>query len=183
MAPSPAGDGQGGGRGLSPILYFWIVLKASLLSTGGFGSLPSIHSDLMARGWASERIFVESMAVGQIAPGPNGLWVVSLGYMVDGWRGALLSALAVTLPPFLLLAVDRIYQRVRHHDAVEGFMRGLGLAVIGVVAVVLWGFISTEGVNLKTLTIALGAVGLGLMKKVPVAVIVLGAGFLGAIWA
>ncbi|RYG36258.1 chromate transporter [bacterium] len=175
-------DGQTGGGGLSPVLYFWIVLKASLLSTGGFGNLPSIHSDLLERNWATERTFVESLAVGQISPGPNGLWVVSLGYMVDGWQGALVSTLAIMLPPFLLLAIDRIYRKVQHHDAVEGFMRGLGLAVIGVVSVVLWGFMSSEGFNVKTLAIAGGAVGLGLLKKVPVAGIILGAGLLGTLW-
>lgn len=102
--------------------------------------------------------------------------------MVDGWQGALVSTLAIMLPPFLLLAIDRIYRKVQHHDAVEGFMRGLGLAVIGVVSVVLWGFMSSEGFNVKTLAIAGGAVGLGLLKKVPVAGIILGAGLLGTLW-
>ncbi|CAN5638224.1 hypothetical protein BH11ARM2_BH11ARM2_38530 [soil metagenome] len=158
------------------------MLKASLLSTGGFGSLPSIHSDLTSHGWATERPFVESLAVGQIAPGPNGLWVVSLGYFVQGWPGALLSALAVAIPPFLLIPMDRFYQRVRHLDAAEGFMRGLGLAVIGVVSVVLFGFMNSAGFEVKPLVLAVGAAVLGSFKRIPLSLIVVAAGVVGALW-
>lgn len=164
---------------MNSLLYFWIVLKASLLSTGGFGSLPSVHADVTGHGWADERPFVESLAVGQIAPGPNGLWVVSLGYFLGGWSGALLGALAVTLPPFLLIPLDRLYQRIRHLDAAEGFMRGLGLAVIGVVAVVLFGFMNSEGFGAKTLGIAVGAALLGTVKRVPVSLVIVLAGLVG----
>jgi len=64
---------------IEPLLYFWLILKASLFSTGGNGNLPSIHADMLARGWATERHFAEALAIGQIRPGPNGLWVVCLG--------------------------------------------------------------------------------------------------------
>ena len=67
--------------------YFLLVLKASLLSTGGLGNVPGLHDDLVAtRGWVTERQFAESIAVGQTSPGPNGVWVISLGYMIGGWR-------------------------------------------------------------------------------------------------
>ncbi len=46
---------------MNPLLYFWLFLKASLFSTGGFGNLPSLHHDLLARGWATESQFAESM--------------------------------------------------------------------------------------------------------------------------
>jgi len=56
-------------------------------STGGFSNLPSLHQDLLANGWASEADFAESIAIGQISPGPNGLWVICLGYLTYGWLG------------------------------------------------------------------------------------------------
>lgn len=96
------------------------------------GNLPSLHADLLARGWATEQQFAESLVIGQVAPGPNGLWVISLGYLTGGWRGAILALIAINLPPLLVLMVDQLYRRVKNHPAVEGFARGLSLAVVGV---------------------------------------------------
>src|SRR5919199_5429647 len=73
------------------LIYFWLMLKASFFATSGTGNIPSLHADLLARGWATERQFAESLAVGQISPGPSGLWVVSLGYLTAGLPGALLA--------------------------------------------------------------------------------------------
>ena len=82
---------------INPFIYFLLFLKASLFSTGGFSNLPSLHQDLIANGWAKEVDFGESIAIGQISPGPNGLWVISLGYLtilhqpgVD-WKGLLIA--------------------------------------------------------------------------------------------
>src|SRR5262245_3784868 len=86
-----------------PLTLFWIMFKAALLSTTGAGNLPIVHQDLLARGWATDRQFAESLAIGQISPGPNGLWVISLGYLVGGLHGAAITLLAVSLPPFLVL--------------------------------------------------------------------------------
>ena len=76
---------------INPLLYFLFFLKASLFSTGGFSNLPSLHQDMIASGWAVETDFGESIAIGQISPGPNGLWVISLGYFTYGYLGAALA--------------------------------------------------------------------------------------------
>jgi chromate transporter len=152
---------------MNPLLYFWLFFKASLFSTGGMGNLPSLHADLLARGWATERPFAESLMIGQIAPGPNGLWVISLGYLTDGLPGALLALVAILLPPLLVLIVDRLYRRVQHHPAVEGFVRGLGLAVVGISVVVLLGMMQSVGADLRTVPIALAAIGLALTRRIP----------------
>ena len=71
---------------INPLIYFLLFLKASLFSTGGFSNLPSLHQDLLANGWAKESYFGQSIAIGQISPGPNGLWVISLGYLTYGYQ-------------------------------------------------------------------------------------------------
>lgn len=164
------------------LLFFWLFLKASLFSTGGLGSLPSLHADLLARHLASERQFAEALTIGQVSPGPNGLWVVSLGYLVGGLPGSLLALLAMTLPPLLILVVERAYRRVQHHPAAEGFVSGLSLAVAGVFAVALLGIFHSAGLSVRTLTLALGAIALALTKRVPVPGIVGLAGAVGILW-
>src|SRR5678815_5134934 len=121
--------GAGAGAMIHPLSLFWIMFKASLLSTTGTGNLPIVHQDLIARGWATDRQFAESLAIGQISPGPTGLWVISLGYLVGGLQGAALTLVAISLPPLLvLLLVHGLYRRSGHRPATQGFVRGLGLA-------------------------------------------------------
>jgi chromate transporter len=77
---------------IDPLLYFLLFLKASLFSTGGFSNLPSLHQDLVSADWATDTDFGEAIAIGQISPGPNGLWTVSLGYITYGIPGAALAS-------------------------------------------------------------------------------------------
>jgi chromate transporter len=161
--------------------YFWLILKACLFSTGGMGNLPSIHNDLIARGWATEADFGEALAIGQVSPGPSGLWVLSFGYLTNGVRGALLATIAIVLPPLLVVIVDRLYARVHHHPAVEGFVRGLGAAVVGIFVVVLYGLLKNVGIDPETVSIAVGAIALMASKRVPVVVILGLAGLVGVL--
>src|SRR5437899_9079370 len=97
---------------INPFIYFLFILKGCLFSTGGLSNLPSIHQDLIASGWAKELDFGQSIAIGQISPGPNGLWVISLGYLTYGYLGALLALIALTIPPFLVLAFSAAYSHL-----------------------------------------------------------------------
>ena len=106
----------------------------------------------------------------EITPGPSGLWVISLGYLMDGPRGALLAAVAISLPPLAVLLLARIYQQVGHHPATQGFVQGLSLAVNGVFLVVLAGLLGANGVDLVAVAIVAGSVALGLARRVPVIV-------------
>jgi len=153
---------------VNSLIYFWIFLKASLFSTGGLGNLPSLHADLLAHQWANEQQFAESLIIGQVAPGPNGLWVISLGYFTGGLSGAMLTLIAINLPPLLVLVVEKLYRRVKDHPAVEGFVRGLSLAVVGVSGIIVISLMRNFGVNTRSLLIATAAIGLGMTRRIPV---------------
>ena len=145
------------------------------------GNLPSLHADLLAHQWATERQFAESLVIGQVAPGPNGLWVISLGYLTSGWHGAVLALVAIVLPPLLVLIVDQLYRRVKKYPAVEGFVRGLSLAVVGVFGIVLMGLMQNAGVNPRSVLIAMAAAALGVTRRIPVLGIILLAALVGSI--
>ena len=164
---------------IDPILYFLLFLKASLFSTGGFSNLPSLHQDLLAKGWAQEADFGQSIAIGQISPGPNGLWVISLGYLTYGYLGALLALIAVILPALLVLAVSAGYARIERQAWVQGAMQGVSLAVVGILLTVVWTILHQPGVDGRGLLIALGAFGLALSRKVNVLLILGLAGLVG----
>jgi chromate transporter len=165
-----------------PFALFWIMFKAALLSTTGTGNLPIVHQDLLSRGWATDRQFGESLAIGQISPGPTGLWVISLGYLVGGIRGAALTLLAVSLPPLLVLVlVHGFYRRWGSDPATQGFVRGLGLAVSGIFVIVLAGIMRSAGWGFTNLLIMLGAIGLGATRRLPVVLVLLLAALVGIV--
>ncbi len=163
------------------LLYFWLLLKASLFSTGGLGNLPILHEDLLARGWATDRQFAEALAVGQISPGPSGLWVISLGYLTAGWAGSMLAVIAICLPPLAILAVERVYRQLQTHVSVEGFVRGLSISVIGVFLVVLVRLLQANGMDGRALAITIGTIGLTVTRRLSVPATLLLAAAVGII--
>lgn len=156
---------------IDPLIYFLLFLKASLFSTGGFSNVPSLHQDLIGMGWAVDADFGESIAIGQISPGPNGLWVISLGYLTYGYLGAVLALIAITLPALLVLGVAAIYARIERQRWVEGLMRGISLAVVGILVTVCWTIMRQPGVDWTGWLIAAIAFGLAMSRRVNLIVI------------
>ncbi|HCI82524.1 MAG TPA: chromate transporter [Ktedonobacter sp.] len=164
---------------INPLVYFLLFLKASLFSTGGFSNLPSLHQDLIGNGWAKESYFGQSVAIGQISPGPNGLWVISLGYFSYGYLGAFLALIAITLPALLVLAISAGYARIERQRWVQGAMRGVSLAVVGILLTVVWTILHQPGVDWRGYLIAVGAFGLVFTRKVNILLILGLAGLVG----
>jgi chromate transporter len=164
---------------IDPLLYFLLFLKASLFSTGGFSNLPSLHQDLIGADWATDTDFGEAIAIGQISPGPNGLWAISLGYITYGVPGAALALLAVTIPPLLVLVIAAGYTRIEHRRWVAGLMRGVSLAVVGILLTVCWTILHGQGVDPIGWLIAVAAFALAMSRRVPLIVILGLAGIAG----
>ncbi len=160
-------------------LFFWLFLKASLFSTGGLGNLPILHQDLIGMGWAVEDDFLTALAVGQVSPGPTGLWSISLGYLLLGWAGAGLAVLALLIPPMLVLVLAHFYHRLEHLRSVQDFSRGLSLGVVGLALTVSIGLAGSAVVDWRGALIAGGALALVLSRRVPVIVILVVAALIG----
>ena len=164
---------------MNPFIYFALFLKASLLSTGGLGNLPFLNNDLIALGWAQPADFLTAIAVGNLSPGPNGLWSVSLGYLTFGWLGAVLALGAISLPPLLILVISTFYNRIEHQPIVQDFTRGLALGVVGLTLGVSFNLATASIVDWKGIALMLGALGLALSKKIPVVLILIIAAGMG----
>jgi chromate transporter len=90
--------------------------------------------------------FLFAFTVGRITPGPANLYVTALGYMLYGWLGALLSALVVLVPSYLIVPLSAGYRRLERNRAVRGFGRGLTAASVGLILA------STVDIGRDTLT-------------------------------
>ena len=163
------------------LIFFGLVLKSALFSTGGLGPLPSLHNDFTARGWAGEKQFTEAISIGQVTPGPNGLWVVSLGYLVAGWPGAALASLALLLPPLTVLIVQKCYDRIAHHPATQGLLDGVVLAITGFNLIVLTRIFWSTGLDIWLVALAVISAVLALSRRVSVNTILILAALIGLI--
>ncbi|HEY7418363.1 MAG TPA: chromate transporter [Ktedonobacteraceae bacterium] len=164
---------------INPLTYFLLFLKGSLFSSGGTSNLPSVHQDLLARHWANDTQFGESVVIGQLTPGPNGLWVISIGYLTYGILGAVLALVAITIPPLLVLAIAATYHRIEHLHWVPGLMRGISLSVAGIQIAACWSIIRQQGADWRTWLIGIAAVGLILSRRINFFIIVALAGIAG----
>ena len=131
---------------MNPVVLFLLFLKASSLSFGGLGSLPILHQDLVSRG-ASENVFGQALAVGRLSPGPNGLYLVSLGYQLSGLVGAVAAAVALVLPPFLILFVMVWYTRVAHLRRTQSALLMLSFALTGLLGFTSWQIIAGSAIT------------------------------------
>jgi chromate transporter len=167
---------------MNPVHYFWLFLKASLFSTGGFGNLPFLTHDLLALNWATSSDFATAIAVGNLSPGPNGLWSVSLGYLTFGWAGAFIALAALSLPPLLILVVSASYDRIEHRPLTQYVTRGLGIGVIGMSLAVSWSLMADSITDWRAILIMLGAFALALNRKVPIILILASAALAGLLF-
>ena len=113
---------------------FLAVFLASLLGFGGLGSLPVLRGQLASAGLMPDQLLLSSLAVGNISPGPNGLYLIAVGYFVRGYAGAGVATLAVLLPPLLVLLLDRVRASLIHLRRFRSALRSLSLAVVALLA-------------------------------------------------
>jgi chromate transporter len=139
---------------------FLIFLKDAALSLGGLGALPLIRQDLVGPGLATDAQVVQALAIGRLSTGPNGLWIVSLGYLIAGWTGAALALLASTLPPLVMLPATVAARRLLLTSAFGGFVRGAALATAGLLISTGLGLVAAGGAPAASWQVAIAAIAL-----------------------
>jgi chromate transporter len=113
------------------VLYF-LLLKASLASFTGLGSLPMIRYDFVVERHAlTDHQLNTAVVAGRAGPGPFGLYLVCIGYTVAGVPGAFSAFLALITPAFLVLPVIRWLGRRAGHPRIRDAIRGLMLGSAG----------------------------------------------------
>jgi len=100
------------------VLYLLLV-KATLTSFSGLASLPVVRTDFVVRRHViTDRQLNTAVAASRIGPGPLGIYVVSVGYLVAGAPGACVGWLAMITPAFLIIPMLRFLgTRAEHRRA------------------------------------------------------------------
>jgi chromate transporter len=119
---------------MNPLLVFLLLLKASATSFSGLTSLPVVRHDFVEMRHAmTDRELNAAVAAGRTAPGPNGLYLVSVGYFVAGWPGACAGCAACLAPAFLIIPILHYLGRRAERPRVKSAIQAVTLAAAGLV--------------------------------------------------
>ena len=165
LSTSEVGRGEASMREVNVWLYFLLLLKASICTFGGMSNLAVLQHDLPAYGWARPSDFSQALVIGQITPGPSGLWVVSLGYLTYGLAGAAAALLAVVIPPLLILPLNAFYSRFQGQRWVDVLLHSLALVSVGLLISSAWAILSATLQDHWSLVICLVGCGLSMSRR------------------
>ena len=104
---------------------------------GGLSMLAFIQEQVVNKfGWLTPREFIDGLALGQLTPGPILMLAAFIGFKLAGFAGAAVAGSAIFLPSFLMvLSILPLLNRMKDLRWLKAFMRGVGPAVIGALAV------------------------------------------------
>lgn len=156
---------------------------------GGYAMLSLIQNEVVTvHGWIDETMFTDIVAISQMTPGPIGINTATyIGYDVLANTGAsefmcvlgsFTATFAVVLPSFIIvLALCKVYDRLKEHYLFKGVMTGLRPAVLGLIGTAALGLATPENfIDWKSYVICLMAFIAIMTRKIgPFAVLGLGA--------
>ncbi len=119
---------------MNALLLYFLLLKATLTSFSGMTSLPIVRQELVVeRKILTDRQLNTAVAAGRVSPGPNGLYLVSVGYMAAGAAGACAGWCALITPAFLIIGLLRMLGTAVNHPRMETVVRAVTLASAGLI--------------------------------------------------
>ncbi|MGR7997148.1 MULTISPECIES: chromate transporter [unclassified Xanthobacter] len=138
----------------------------SLLSVlaigGGTAVLPEMKMlTVEVHHWLTDSQFRDVYSLGQVAPGPNMLMVIVIGYHVAGFTGALLAFGGFFLPASVIaIGASRLWNRFEGSVWREALQRALAPIVVGLMGAGLIAIARTAIVGVETSLIAAAVFGL-----------------------
>ncbi|MCX6592604.1 MAG: chromate transporter [Acidobacteria bacterium] len=118
---------------MSLLALYLLLLKATLSSFSGLASLPILRDDFVVhRTLLTDRQLNTALVIGRTTPGPKGLYVVSLGYYIAGYPGAVMAWAALATPALLVVAMLGVASRFTGDARVKRMLRAVVIASAGV---------------------------------------------------
>jgi chromate transporter len=164
---------------------FWYFFQAGAFVFGsGLAIVPFLYGGVVKTNhWLTDQQFVDAVAVAMITPGPVVITTAFIGYLVAGFSGASVAAIATFLPAYLLTIIPAPYfKRYGKQPSVAAFVDGVTAAATGAIcgAVIVLG--RRTLIDVPTILLALTTlIVLFNFKKIPEPVIVVIAAIIGLI--
>jgi chromate transporter len=123
---------EGRQESVNVFLLYLLLLKASVTSFSGLGSLPMVRNDFVVeRHLMTDHQLNTAVVAGRTGPGPYGLYLVCVAYLVGGVPGAIAGFLALITPAFLVIPLMHWIGSRAEIPRIRSAIRGLLLASAG----------------------------------------------------
>ena len=147
----------------------WVFALLSILAVGGGTAvLPEMQQMTVAQfHWVSDKQFRDIYSLGQVAPGPNMLMVMVIGYRVAGYLGSAIVAFAFFIPDCLLtLFANRLWLRYADSPWRHSVQRAMAPIAIGLMLSGTYAIARLSIHNLMSLAIAATTLGILMWRRV-----------------
>jgi chromate transporter len=174
----------GMGSGTLWSLFTFFSAAGAFVFGSGLAIIPFLYGGVVqGHHWLTDRQFVDAVAVAMITPGPVVITSGFIGFLVAGFAGACVAALATFLPCYAFVVIAApAFHKYGKRPAIEAFVKGVTAAAIGAItgAVVVLGRrtitdIPTAVLALVTLLL------LWRWRKIPEPLIVVSAAVIGLV--
>jgi len=121
-------------------LFLSFLKIGSVIFGSGYVLLAFLQSEFVERlHWLTEKQLIDAVAVGQFTPGPVFTTATFIGYILGGWRGAIVATVGIFLPGFLLVAASGpLLPRIRRSPVISAALDGVVAGSLALMAVVTW---------------------------------------------
>ncbi len=140
-------------------LTLFFLKTGSILFGSGYVLLAFLRADLTERwGWLTEQELIDAVTIGQLTPGPVFTTATFIGYLLEGWPGAVLATVGIFAPGFVFVALTQpVLSKLRESTIASGILDGLVVASLGLMAAVAWQLFLTTIVDIPTLALVITA--------------------------
>ena len=164
-------------------VFLYFLKVGAVLFGSGYVLLALLRADLVERlHWLTENQLIDAIAISQGTPGPFFTVATFVGYVISGWRGAVLATFGMFLPAFVFVAVTAKYlPKLRKSPTAGAFLDGVNAAAVALMAFVGWQFARETLFSVPAIVIAVIAVVLLMRYQVNSAWLVLGGAVTGIV--
>jgi chromate transporter len=161
----------------------WTFALLSILAVGGgTAALPEMQTILAHQFGIDHTQFVHIYSIGQLAPGPNMLMVLVIGYQIAGLLGAGVVLLSFFLPSSLMcFYMGRLWNRFGESPWRRSIQNALEPISIGLMSSGVYAVAKASVVSSITMALAVVTLYLILRTKINPVLVILGSGGFGAL--
>lgn len=117
-------------------IFLFFAAAGSFVFGSGLAIIPFLYGGVVKDfQWLDAQQFLDAVAVAMITPGPVVITTGFIGFLVAGFPGACVAAIAMFIPCYLLTIIPAPYfKKHGKHPAIAAFVNGVTVAATGAIA-------------------------------------------------
>ncbi len=128
-------------------LFLTFLLVGFVSFGGGYAIIPMVELEVTRHGWMTSQELIDVIAVAGMSPGPIATnTAVFIGFHTAGLLGAIVAAVAITLPSVLIVfIIAAFFYKLYEAPAVQSAFYGLRPVVTALIIFAAYSFAGSNG--------------------------------------